>query len=256
MGFPPLIPVIALGLKPLFLLAGNDGDSSVTVQSSQEPVTLQEGGWGQQLHHPNQPKPRVQQQKGARFQPENHEEHLSLLPDTLLQFFSPSMDWQTRTYLRLGNHGGLPITQRRKRQTQLCFSITLEKQEVKVNKNRRLSHPDFTSQLQLPRRPLVFLFIITMTLCSKSCILFFCIKDTKRLKPSSVQSFHPTAKAHAVVQKASSGSNRSPEENKQSNACCGQEPAEQSEFLCVIQSSCAYLEPFLSLQIPPVVDSV
>lgn len=68
-------------------------------------------------------------------------------------------------------------------------------------------------------------------------MLLLCIKDTKRLKPSGAQSFHPTAKAHAVVQKASSGSNRSPEENKKSNASHGLDQQ-------CSQNSCVFLKLF------------
>lgn len=87
-----------------------------------------------------------------------------------------------------------------KRQTQLCFSIALEKQEVKVRiKNRRLSHPDFTSQLQLPPRPLVFLFIITIILCSKSCTLFLCTKDTLEAGALQGQSFPSNCKKRMLL---------------------------------------------------------
>lgn len=42
--------------------------------------------------------------------------------------------WQIPTHLGLSNHGGLSVTQRRKWQPQLSFSVTLEKQKVTVNK--------------------------------------------------------------------------------------------------------------------------
>lgn len=42
--------------------------------------------------------------------------------------------WQIPTHLWLSNHGWLSVTERRKRQPQLGFSVTLEKHKVTVNK--------------------------------------------------------------------------------------------------------------------------
>lgn len=111
-----------------------------------EPVTLQEGGWDRGSINPASQKPTSTVAEWSQVLAKESAEHLSLLQNLPFSSFSLHQ-WIGKTwshcFLRLGNHGGLPITQRRKRQTQLCFSISLEKQEVKKIKNRRLSHPRF-----------------------------------------------------------------------------------------------------------------
>ena len=80
-----------------------------------------------------QPTMSTAEQNGARF-PAKESLGTSELTFRYPSLFILSIQRAvTPTHLRLSNHRRLSVTQWRKRQPQLCFSVTLEKQEVIVN---------------------------------------------------------------------------------------------------------------------------
>lgn len=150
--------------------------------------------------------------------------------------------------MRLSNHRRLSITQRRKRQPQLCFSVTLEKQEVIVNSDQ---------QAKLPR------FYLATSTATKATGLYYnyynYIMKKVLLGPAPLYKRHQETEVlwgpiipiqlqrHMLsYRKPHQAAIGPPRKTGKAIASCGREPTPQSEFLCVHELSCrsvAFLEP-------------